>query len=95
MKLGREVDYHGSRTYGAGAPVVNRLTLVLDWLASIAIGRLKTRRPKLTPQLPREPTFTLLGVTTRVSRRTHADPFPLAPGKNDNRRGTLHLRNED
>jgi hypothetical protein len=72
------------------------LTLVLDWLASIAIGRLGTRRPKPSPPVrPREATFTLLGVTSRVSRRTHAHPFPLAPGKNDNRRGTLRLRNED
>lgn len=96
MKLGREIDYHGARTYGAEAPGLDRLKLVLDWLVSIAFGRLGTRRRKPSSQLqPEQATFTLLGVTSRVSRRMQADPFPLAPGKNDNRRGALRLRNED
>ena len=97
MKLGREVDYHGSRIYGADVPNVSRPKLLLDWLMSIATGKLGARRTKaVVTHRPPETGFTLLGVSsTRVSRRTHADPFPLAPGKNDNGRRALRLRNEN
>jgi hypothetical protein len=91
MKLGSNIDYHGSRNYGADLPNLPWSKLLLDWLVSIA------RRPKpAPPRHPKEATFTMLGVSSRVSRRMRADPFPLAPGKNDNSRNMPScLRNED
>ena len=97
MKWGREIDYHGSRAYGSDVPDLSPTRLLLDWLMRIASGKLGARREKPAPRArPREATFTLLGVSSSVSRRTTADPFPLAPGKNDNGRvGLSHLRNEN
>jgi hypothetical protein len=95
MKWGREIDYHGSRAYGSDVPDLSPTRLLLDWLMRIASGKLGARREKPAPRLS-ETTFTLLGVSSSVSRRTTADPFPRAPGKNDNGRvGLSHLRNEN
>ena len=96
MKLGREMDYHGSRNYRADVSDLSWSKLLLDWLVGIAKARRSARQPKsMAASRPEESRFTLLGVSSRVSLRTTANPFPLAPGKNDNGRGALRLRNEN
>lgn len=79
MKWRREVDYHGSRSYGGSEPQVNMLGLTLAWLANIVRG--KVRKLGVRPGSSRvllhdgEHSFSLLGAN---SRSDAADcPFPI------------------
>jgi hypothetical protein len=38
MKWGREIDYHGSRDYGAGEPNAGLFSTIFAWLAKL-VGR--------------------------------------------------------
>ena len=78
MKWRREIDYHGSRSYGSGgAP--GQFTLMIAWLGEIAKSRLRklgSRSASRAVRLQgREQTLTLLKAEAR--RRAADCPFPV------------------
>jgi hypothetical protein len=81
MKWGRQIDYHGSRSYGADAPAFGRFSLIAAWLANALTGK-NRKRPSVTISLDGERGYSWLGGTpARSPRARPADcPFPTRPG---------------
>ena len=52
MKWGRQIDYHGSRSYDADGPAVGRFGLIAAWLADVAASRLRRLRMSETRRTP-------------------------------------------
>lgn len=77
MKWRREIDYHGSRSYGSGgAP--GQFTLIIAWLREIAKSRLRKLRSQTKSRTVLlkggEHKFSVLGGEAR--RRAADCPFP-------------------
>jgi hypothetical protein len=82
MKWRREIDYHGSRSYGADRSEVGAWSAVIAWFANIS-GR-KTRA-RQTPSRGLPPAtgrgFSLLGATSATPKHDSVDcPFRLKSG---------------
>ena len=45
MKWRREVNYHGSRSYGSEEPRLKLSSLMIAWFAEIIKAKLRKRRP--------------------------------------------------
>jgi hypothetical protein len=79
MKWRREVDYHGSRSYGGQEPPVNMLSLMAAWVVGIVRGKLRRAHARsVSPVVllhDGQHSFSLLGAK---SRSGGADcPFPI------------------
>jgi hypothetical protein len=74
MKWRREIDYHGSRTYGTDDPTAGQFRALLAWLAKI--GGRKPRSPSSTAPVSGEHGFSLLGVTGSRTPKSADCPFP-------------------
>jgi hypothetical protein len=86
MKWGRQIDYHGSRSYPPDAPAIGRIGLLLAWLANIVRGKLRKRARSTISLIDGEHGYSWLGVApARSPRARSADcPFPTKPGLDSN-----------
>lgn len=75
MKWHREIDYHGSRSYGGDEPGQGQLGAFIAWLAKIA-GR-GPRPSSSTDHLQGEHGFSLLGVNGGHVPKAADCPFPI------------------
>lgn len=85
MKWRREIDYHGSRSYGADTAGVGLWSAVTAWLANIAARKALKRaaRQTLPGGLPRGTYrgFSLIGASSHPPKHDTVDcPFPLKSG---------------
>lgn len=77
----REVDYHGSRSYGADEPKAGPVAAIIAWLASRARRKAskagdRRRAGTLPPGAQRG--FSLLGASSPAPARKAANsPFPV------------------
>lgn len=78
MKARREIDYHGSRTYGSEEPPVGTFSLAIAWLGEIIKSKLRKLSVGSTPPAvllhDGEHNFTLLGA--KAPARAADCPFP-------------------
>jgi len=79
MKWRREVNYHGSRSYGSEEPPLKLSSVMIAWLAEIIKTKLRKRRPPPRPAAlmlnDQGRKFSMLGTD---SRAVPADcPFPV------------------
>ena len=84
MKWRREIDYHGSRSYGQVRRKAPAFTAIVAWFASLG-GRKRAKRnePRAPGTLPpgAQRGYSLLGVSTAATPRERADcPFPIKSG---------------
>lgn len=90
MKWRREIDYHGSRSYGADRSEAGAWSAVMVWLATIINGRTsskRTARRKSSAGLSSgtHRGFSLLGASHPVPKHDAVDcPFPLKSGASTN-----------
>lgn len=84
MKWHREIDYHGSRSYGSDERGAGQFRA---WLARLMkIGGRKPRSPSSTAPLSGEHGFSLLGATgSRVAKPADC-PFPMKSADHYDRR---------
>jgi hypothetical protein len=97
MKWHREVDYHGSRSYGTDRPAIGGLSLIFAWLAAIARRRLRRFAPRPSPSAvlfhDGERSFSLLGARRRPDPLR---PFPTMAELDERRRHPVsRLRHEN
>ena len=91
MKWRREIDYHGSRAYGADEPATRRLGLALKSLMNLAgraFGKLRRQPgPPIVLLHEGEHSFSLLGVDSNAASngRPAACPFPVKAERADHR----------
>ena len=91
MKWRREIDYHGSRAYGAEEPALRRLSLGIAGLVNFArraFGKLgRQPEPPIVLLHDGQHSFSLLGLDSRAPSRGKAAecPFPLKAEPVDHR----------
>jgi hypothetical protein len=90
MKWRREVDYHGSRSYGTDEPKAARFSA---WLARLAkIGARKPRSPASSiASLSEERGFSWLGLNDSRVPKPADCPFPMKSADSYDRRDTRVL----
>jgi hypothetical protein len=81
MKSHREIDYHGSRSYGLEQPAVGKFSLTVAWLGEIVKSKLRKLRSGSTAPVvllhDGEHNFSLLGA--KAPARASDCPFPTKP----------------
>lgn len=83
MTWHREIDYHGSRSYGADRPVARRFGAIGAWLAKLGGSKRSQAGDPRTRALPARTRtdFSLFGASSPAPANRPADcPFPLKPG---------------
>jgi hypothetical protein len=88
MTWHREIDYHGSRSYGADGPKARRFRAIAAWLANLTGRKSPNPGDPRTRALPARPqtSLSLFGANSPAPAQRPADcPFPLKPGQFDRR----------
>jgi len=84
MKWHREIDYHGSRSYGSDEPGTGLFRGFLAWLAMV--GSRKARPTSSTAPIPGEHGYSWLGVTGNRVPKSADCPFPMKAADHYDRR---------
>jgi hypothetical protein len=91
MKWGRDYDYHGSRNYGANAPVTGRFSLMFHWIANVVRNRMRKLIGRGSPTAfllsDGKHNFSMLGVSAK-----HPSPGRQAANSPGDRAANLNAR---
>ena len=100
MKWGRQIDYHGSRSYETGEPAVTQLSLMIAWFIGMmkSLRKFVSRPPSSTVLLrDGQRNFSILGGSSSGERleRPVECPLPTTSRTAPNGIVSSRLRNEN